>query len=127
MAQARKRSTRELDLSYLKLRTLPEAIGQLSQLQWLNLSNNQLSSLSEAIGRLSQLQQLRLSFNQLNTLPEALQSLERLEKLFLHGNHGLRLPEEVLGPAYQVGVGAQRSPPQAPARNPRLLLCDARG
>ena len=43
------------------LTELPEAIGQLSQLQTLDLSDNQLSALPEAIGQLSQLQSLDLS------------------------------------------------------------------
>ena len=59
-------------MSKLKLSTLPEAIGRLSQLQTLDLSDNQLSTLPEAIGQLSQLQKLDLSHNQLSTLPEAI-------------------------------------------------------
>ena len=87
-----------LDLCANQLSTLPEAIGQLSQLQVLYLSGNQLSMLPEAIGQLSQLQELNLFSNQLNALPETIQSLEKLEKLFLHGNPDLGLPDEVLGP-----------------------------
>jgi internalin A len=61
-------------LAGLKLSTLPEAIGQLTQLRVLDLSNNQLSA-----------------------LPETVQKLKKLEKLSLHGNPGLGLPDEVLG------------------------------
>ncbi len=49
--KARESGAKRLDLSEMKLSTLPEAIGQLSQLQNLNLSGNQLSTLPEAIGR----------------------------------------------------------------------------
>ena len=59
----------ELYLDNNLLSTLPESIGQLSQLQELYLNNNQLSTLLESIGRLSQLQQLDLSSNQLSALP----------------------------------------------------------
>jgi len=38
----------------------------------LDLSNNQLSTLPEAIGQLTQLQSVHLSYNQLRTLPEAI-------------------------------------------------------
>jgi Leucine-rich repeat (LRR) protein len=40
---------RELDLSFLPMSALPEAISRLSQLQELNLSGNQLSTLPEAM------------------------------------------------------------------------------
>ena len=92
----------------------------------LYLNGNQLSTLPEAIGQLSQLQELDLSNNQLSMLPEAVQSLERLEKLFLHGNPGLGLPDEVLGPKADEDFVLKKIP-KAPARNPRLLLCNARG
>ena len=101
-----------LDLYGNQLSTLPEAIGQLSQLQVLDLSGNQLSTLPEAIGQLSQLQGLDLSSNQLSTLPEAVQSLERLEKLFLHGNPGLGLPDEVLGPTRDEVYGPRQKSPK---------------
>src|SRR5262245_4040221 len=62
--EARKSKASTLDLSSRKLSTLPEAIGQLSQLQKLDLHGNQLSTLPEAIGQLSQLQKLDLHGNQ---------------------------------------------------------------
>src|SRR4029077_5781990 len=75
---------------------------------------NQLSTLPEAIGQRSQLQVLDLSGNQLSTLPKAVQSLERLEKLFLHGNPGLGLPDEVLGPTNDEVFGPQKRSPKPP-------------
>ena len=102
----------KLDLSDNKLSTLPEAIGQLATLQELNLSGNKLSWLPDAIGQLAKLQKLDLSDNKLSTLPEAVQSLERLEKLFLHGNPGLGLPDEVLGPTFVEGFGLKKRSPK---------------
>ena len=40
IGEVRKSGATSLDLSYLQLSTLPEAIGRLSQLKGLNLSNN---------------------------------------------------------------------------------------
>jgi internalin A len=93
--EARKSGARKLDLSLLKLSTLPEAIGQLSQLQELNLFGNQLSTLPEAIWQLSHLQELDLSGNQLSTLPETIGQLSQLQRLFLSSNQLSALPEAI--------------------------------
>jgi Leucine-rich repeat (LRR) protein len=93
--EVRKSGATSLDLSKLKLSTLPEAIGQLSQLQQLYLSGNQLSTLPEAIGQLSQLQVLYLSSNRLRTLPEAIGQLSQLQKLDLSDNQLSTLPEAI--------------------------------
>ena len=85
--EARKNGAQELNLSNLKLSTLPEAISQLTQLQVLNLSRNQLSTLPEAIGQLTQLRELNLSRNQLSTLPEAIGQLTQLWDLNLTGEN----------------------------------------
>ena len=69
-----------------KLTELPEALGQLTQLQTLHLSGNQLTALPEALGQLPQLQTLHLSGNQLTALPEALGQLPQLQTLHLSGN-----------------------------------------
>jgi hypothetical protein len=42
-----------LDLSGLDLTALPEALGELAQLQQLDLSHNQLTALPEALGKLT--------------------------------------------------------------------------
>ena len=70
--EARKNGARKLELSDLKLSTLPEAIGRLLQLQVLDLVDNQLSTLPEVIGRLSKLQVLYLTRNQLSKLPQVI-------------------------------------------------------
>jgi internalin A len=76
--EARKSKATELDLSGERLSQLPEALGQLSQLQWLYLHGNQLT-----------------------TVPETFQHLTSLRDLYLHGNEALGLPVEVLGPTRQ--------------------------
>ena len=60
---ARRVGARGLDLSYLELTELPEAIASLTQLQRLDLDNNQLRELPEAIASLTQLRQLDLDNN----------------------------------------------------------------
>jgi internalin A len=91
--EARKSKATELDLSGEGLSQLPEALGQLSQLQELNLFNNQLTAVPEALGQLSQLQLLNLSYNQLTAVPEALGQLSQLQQLYLDGNQLTAVPE----------------------------------
>jgi internalin A len=96
--KARESGARSLDLSDLKLSTLPEVIGQLSQLsqlQLLDLSGNQPSTLPEVIGQLSQLRTLYLRYNRLSTLPEAIGQLSRLHELNLFNNRLSTLPEAI--------------------------------
>ena len=55
------------------LASLPESLGQLSQLQWLDLSNcSLLTSLPNSLGRLAQLDVLNLSeCSSLTSMPES--------------------------------------------------------
>jgi internalin A len=85
----------ELYLSGNQLSTLPNAIGELFQLKALHLSNNQLSALPEAIGRLSRLLALNLSDNQLTALPKAIGQLSQLNELNLSNNQLSTLPEAI--------------------------------
>jgi hypothetical protein len=71
--EARENGARKLNL-FNQLRTLPEAIGQLFQLQKLKLSGNQLSALPETIGQLSELQELALAIDR----PPAQNTLTRV-------------------------------------------------
>jgi hypothetical protein len=97
----RRSGAKELDLSVgyfnnkLKLRELPESLGQLTQLKTLNLSSNQLTALPASLGQLTQLQRLSLSHNALTALPELLGQLTQLQRLVVTNNALTALPESV--------------------------------
>lgn len=84
-----------LDVSNNRLTVLPVAIGQLTLLRWLDVSDNQLTSLPETIGQLSQLQELHAYSNQLTGLPETIGQLSRLQELLAHSNQLTALPETI--------------------------------
>jgi internalin A len=131
--EARKSKATKLDLSGERLSQLPEALGQLIQLQELALFDNQLTAVSEVLGGLTQLQKLSLAGNQLTAvsevlvqltrlqvlnlasnrltaIPEALRHLTSLQEFYLHGNTALGLPLEVLGPTIRDVVDKQAQP-----------------
>ncbi|MGA7178512.1 MAG: leucine-rich repeat domain-containing protein [Thiobacillaceae bacterium] len=78
-----------------KLDIVPEAIGQLTQLQTLDVSGNQLTALPEAIGQLTQLQTLDVSGNQLTALPATIGQLTQLQTLYVSGNRLTALPATI--------------------------------
>ena len=83
---------KNLDLSKQGLETLPESIGQLTQLTTLLLSQNELTSLPESFGQLTQLRRLYISQNQLTSLPESIVHLTQLQGLIIWGNQLKELP-----------------------------------
>ncbi len=95
IAEALSTGATTLDLSRLGLPTLPEAIGQLQQLQDLDLARNQLTVLPESIGQLKQLQSLDLDSNQLTELPEFIGQLTQLQGLDVSDNQLTVLPESI--------------------------------
>ena len=92
-----------LDLSYLRLKTLPTVIGQLLLLQKLNLSGNQLTTLPAEFGQLLQLKELYLNSNQLTTFPAVIGQLLQLRELRLSSNQLTALPA-VIGQLLQLQV-----------------------
>jgi internalin A len=92
---ARRRNYIILDLSSLGLVTLPESIGQLSQLQTLYAYNNRLTTLPDSIGQLSQLQKLYASHNQLHALPDSIGQLSQLQTLYAYNNRLATLPDSI--------------------------------
>ena len=83
---------RYLGLSCTKLGTLPDEIGSLSNLVYLDLSwNENLEILPDTIGNLFKLQKLDLSYARLKVFPRTIGSLTKLEILYLSKVTGLEL------------------------------------
>jgi Leucine-rich repeat (LRR) protein len=80
---------KNLFLSNNQLTDLPQEIGQLTQLEYLDISDNQLTKLPQEIGQLTQLTNLYLSNNQLTEFP---QEIRQLRYLALNGNP---IPEDI--------------------------------
>lgn len=93
IAQAKQTRATSLDLSQLRLNTVPHEAESLTQLTALDLSGNTLSQLPDWLGSFTQLTTLKLYNNNLSQLPETLASLTQLTTLSL-GNSGLsKLPD----------------------------------
>jgi leucine-rich repeat protein SHOC2 len=85
----------KLFLQNQQLTMLPDTIGNLSNLTYLNLSGNQLTILPDTIGDLSSLSGLELSENKLIELPNNIGNLSCLHHLSLHDNQLTRLPKNI--------------------------------
>ncbi len=92
---AQRKGETHLDLSYMYITKLPEAIANLTQLISLNLRGNRLTKLPDSIGNLTQLESLNLGVNQLTELPESIGKLTQLESLKLSVNQLTKLPESI--------------------------------
>lgn len=84
-----------LDLSDLRLTTLPPELGQCTALQTLFLRNNQLTTLPPELGRCTALSELDLSDNRLTRLPPELGQCTALQTLYLYNNLLTTLPPEL--------------------------------
>lgn len=91
--QAEEEGWEELDLSGQGLTELPEEIGRLSKLtvlkvgaDWEKLLFNSLKTLPESLAQLTNLQHLDLSSNGLETLPQEIGQLHQLKVLKLGGS-----------------------------------------
>jgi Leucine-rich repeat (LRR) protein len=87
-----------LDLSYCMMPQLPGSIGNLENLEELRLEGNRsLTALPDSITKLRQLQVLNLSDMSLNHLPENMGAFENLRKLSLDNNSELKkLPDSII-------------------------------
>jgi len=84
---------RILNLSENQLTALPISFGNLPKLQNLNLSNNQFATLKESCGNLTSLIILDLGSNQLASVPESIGNNENLSELVLNNNKLTMLPK----------------------------------
>lgn len=86
---------RSLVLTDNQLESLPEALGDCSELQKLMLSGNRLRSLPDSLQRCTRLELLRMAANRLEHLPQWLLRMPNLAWLAYAGNplpEGLRTP-----------------------------------
>ncbi len=79
----------------IKIRTLPESIGKLTQLKNLWLSYNNLKQLPESFSDLENLEILELRYNHFSSIPQTLTLLESLKYLGLSYNKIDNMPEWV--------------------------------
>ncbi|WP_052501607.1 protein kinase domain-containing protein [Thiomicrospira microaerophila] len=89
-------SLKELDLSNIKLNTLPKELMELTSLEYLNLYKCNLRSIPPLISNLKKLKSLNLNDNNLVSLPNEIGELSQLQTLMLRGNAGLSsLPQSL--------------------------------
>ena len=84
-----------LDLSRKKLKTVPEELKKLPNLQWLKLDRNNFKEIPYWIGDLISLQYLDLSNNNLVELPVSIGKLENIYYIGLNRNRIETLPHEI--------------------------------
>jgi Leucine-rich repeat (LRR) protein len=85
----------ELYVGWNHLTTLPDSIGNLTNLTKLNVRGNQLTTLPDSIGNLTNLEQLFVSYNQLTTLPDSIGNLTNLNTLYVNDNQLTTLPDSI--------------------------------
>uniref|UniRef100_A0A8C9NDW6 Multifunctional ROCO family signaling regulator 1 n=1 Tax=Serinus canaria TaxID=9135 RepID=A0A8C9NDW6_SERCA len=84
----------ELDLSFNRLRRLPEGLGRLRHLRTLDVDHNLLPTFPAPLLELAALEELDCSGNRhLGALPEGIAALRRLKILWLSGTGLASLPE----------------------------------
>jgi hypothetical protein len=87
-----------LTVSRCSLKLLPNEVGQLEELKFLDLSMNELESLPAALGQCKNLQTMNLSHNSLHALPSFENGVESLRRLDLSHNRFEALPLTELQP-----------------------------
>ncbi|OQR71205.1 leucine-rich repeat-containing protein 57-like [Tropilaelaps mercedesae] len=86
---------RSLDLSFNKLKLIPDTIGTLGNLKVLNLSHNKIIKLPNAICQLTKLETLNMAKNHLANLPADFGKLPALKTLNLSENKLKKFPLQI--------------------------------
>ncbi|CAF1383160.1 unnamed protein product [Adineta steineri] len=68
-----------LDLSYLSLSTLPDAIGKMQHIEFLSIANNYFVEIPKILGNLTALRLLNVSNNILTEVSDTIQEFKKLE------------------------------------------------
>ena len=88
----------EITTLYLEkhnLSLIPSSITSLVNLTNFYISNNWLTSIPEDFGSLVNIKMLDLGYNQIQSLPESIGNLENIEYLFIFNNQLTSLPESI--------------------------------
>jgi len=89
------KSLEYLDLSIGDLTELPDSLANLKKLKYLDLSGNDIVSLPEVIPKMSKLEYLNLSGNDLVSFPEGISKMSKLQNLDLSNNNLKTLPSDI--------------------------------
>ncbi len=112
---ARKLGKPDLEITYLKLERLPDALFELSFLRTIVAHNNRLAALPEGLWGMARLEGLFLEFNRLTELPPEIALLSNLKVLSVTGNRLTTLPEAIfdtrLEELYLAGNSLKALPP----------------
>ena len=84
-----------LYFNYNELTQLPNSITELSNLIYLVLSFNRLTSFPENLGNLSQLIWLDAGYNELESIPESIGELNNLSYLWIFNNNLTYIPDSI--------------------------------
>ena len=93
---AKQTKAANLDLSDLKLDSVPAELVDCQSLRALNVSGNDLQEIPEAVCSLSKLQRLDASRNKIGSVPQSVESLTELTGLRLDQNAFNNFPESIL-------------------------------
>jgi leucine-rich repeat protein SHOC2 len=94
--RSKKDRSTHLDLYQQQIESLPDSIGNLTNLVSLRCVDNRLTSLPDSIGNLTNLRELRLYKNQLKNLPDNIANLQNLTWLSLSLNRLRIFPESII-------------------------------
>jgi Leucine-rich repeat (LRR) protein len=86
-----------LDIVGNRLTSLPESIGQLSKLEHMSAYENDIYELPAGFGGLQSLKTIYLIRNNLTRWPEVFQEIPGIEMIDVGGNHLTAVPEEIAG------------------------------
>lgn len=85
----------ELDLSSNKLKKLPLELFNLTNLKRLTIYSNELTEIPKEIGKLKNLEELSLIYNQIKSLPIEITTLPNLQRIDVRWNDGINIPNEI--------------------------------